>query len=188
MPTIRRPATPTAGKQTGKGTGKQTGKQRTRAPALPDQLSPWQTARLTRAPGKDELGTWIRRVGAAGIDLLVVGVPGTIAAYLNIQAILPGDPAGIIPLVLTLASVGLFVWNVCLRQGRRGSTLGKQLLGLRLVRESDGRPVGPGLAFVRAGCHFFDVLACFSGYLWPLWDEKRQTFADKIVSTLVMRV
>lgn len=155
---------------------------------LPDQLTPWQAARLTRAPAKDELGTWIRRVGAGAIDLLVLGVPGTIAAYLNIQAILPGDPAGIIPLVLTLVSVGLFVWNVCLRQGRRGSTLGKQLLGLRLVRESDGRPVGPGLAFVRATCHFFDVLACFAGYFWPLWDEKRQTFADKIVSTLVMRV
>jgi uncharacterized RDD family membrane protein YckC len=155
---------------------------------LPDQLSPWQTRQLTRAPGKDELGTWLRRAGASGIDLLIVGIPAMSAAYMNIQAILPGDPAGIIPLVLSLTSVGLFVWNVCLRQGARGRTVGKQLVGLRLVRESDGRAVGPGLAFVRVLCHFFDVLACFAGYLWPLWDDKRQTFADKIVCTLVMRV
>jgi hypothetical protein len=25
------------------------------------------------------------------------------------------------------------------------------------------------------------------GYLWPLWDGKRQTFADKIVGTVVIR-
>jgi uncharacterized RDD family membrane protein YckC len=24
------------------------------------------------------------------------------------------------------------------------------------------------------------------GYLWPLWDDKRQTFADKICSTVVL--
>jgi hypothetical protein len=26
----------------------------------------------------------------------------------------------------------------------------------------------------------------YLGYLWPLWDAKRQTFADKICSTVVL--
>ena len=27
------------------------------------------------------------------------------------------------------------------------------------------------------------ALPCFLGYLWPLWDAKKQTFHDKIVNT-----
>ncbi len=34
--------------------------------------------------------------------------------------------------------------------------------------------------------HFLDSLACYVGWLWPLWDPKRQTFADKIMSTVVV--
>ena len=26
----------------------------------------------------------------------------------------------------------------------------------------------------------------YVGYLWPLWDDKRQTFADKIMRTIVI--
>ena len=28
----------------------------------------------------------------------------------------------------------------------------------------------------------------YLGYLWPLWDDKRQTFADKILSTVVVEM
>ena len=34
--------------------------------------------------------------------------------------------------------------------------------------------------------HVLDSLPCYLGYLWPLWDAKRQTFADKIMSTVVV--
>jgi len=34
--------------------------------------------------------------------------------------------------------------------------------------------------------HIVDGLSLFIGYLWPLWDKKRQTFADKIMSTVVV--
>ncbi len=27
----------------------------------------------------------------------------------------------------------------------------------------------------------------YVGYLWPLWDAERQTFADKIIQTVVVR-
>jgi hypothetical protein len=39
---------------------------------------------------------------------------------------------------------------------------------------------------VRHVCHFVDGLFCGLGYLWPLWDDRRQTFADKIMSTVVI--
>jgi hypothetical protein len=42
------------------------------------------------------------------------------------------------------------------------------------------------MAFVRQICHILDALPCYLGFLWPLWDRKCQTFADKIMHTLVV--
>ena len=43
------------------------------------------------------------------------------------------------------------------------------------------------MSIARYFLHIVDSLACYIGYLWPLWDEKRQTFSDKIVSSVVVR-
>jgi uncharacterized RDD family membrane protein YckC len=51
-----------------------------------------------------------------------------------------------------------------------------------------GQPVGVGLAIGRYFVHILDALPCYLGFLWPLWDSKRQTFADKILSTVVVKV
>ena len=148
-----------------------------------------QYGQVTGPPDRDQLGSWLQRVGAYLIDFLVVGIPGLIGGYLNVQATVnPGDSAGIVPAILVLVTLGLAIWNIVIRQGSTGQSVGKQVLGLKLVRESDGQPIGAGMSFVRQICHFLDGLACYVGYLWPLWDQKRQTFADKIMSTLVIRV
>ena len=55
-----------------------------------------------------------------------------------------------------------------------------------LLREADGQPMGPGMCFVRQLVHVVDGLLCYVGFLWPLWDAKRQTFADKIMTTDVV--
>jgi uncharacterized RDD family membrane protein YckC len=73
-------------------------------------------------------------------------------------------------------------------EGTRGQTPGKMVVGLRTVRLADGGLLGPGLAIGRRLLHILDALSCFIGYLWPLWDEKRQTFADKIVKSVVIKV
>ena len=72
-------------------------------------------------------------------------------------------------------------------EGQTGQTVGKKALGIRLVRETDGQPLGVGMAFVRRLAHFLDSLACYLGWLWPAWDAKRQTFADKVCSSIVIR-
>jgi uncharacterized RDD family membrane protein YckC len=43
------------------------------------------------------------------------------------------------------------------------------------------------MAFARDIAHIIDTIICFVGYLFPLWDAKKQTLADKIVKTLVIR-
>ncbi len=54
------------------------------------------------------------------------------------------------------------------------------------MSQETGQPIGTGMAFVRDICHFVDGIICDIGYLWPLWDDKRQTLADKIVKTVVI--
>ncbi|WP_030263275.1 RDD family protein [Streptomyces sp. NRRL B-24484] len=71
-------------------------------------------------------------------------------------------------------------------QGVKGQSLGQRAVNIRLVREADGQPMGFGMAFVRQICHVVDGFCCV-GYLWPLWDAKKQTFADKIMSTVVVK-
>ena len=78
------------------------------------------------------------------------------------------------------------MWNYCLKQGRTGYTVGKGVLGIKLIKQDTGQPMGAGLSFVRQLAHIVDAIPCYLGYLWPLWDAKRQTFADKIMGTVVI--
>lgn len=88
--------------------------------------------------------------------------------------------AGIVlPLVFAL-------WNWGWRQGRRGSTVGKSMLHIKVVNETTGHPVGFGMSLLRQIVHTLDGSLLGLGYLWPLWDAKRQTFADKIMTTVVV--
>ncbi len=85
-----------------------------------------------------------------------------------------------------VGAIAFVVWNL-VQEGNTGQTIGKRRIGLRLVRESNGQLVGPGLAIGRYLLHAIDSSICYLGYLWPLWDPMRQTFADKIVGTIVLK-
>ena len=98
-------------------------------------------------------------------------VSGTTVALLVI--------GGVIALVFT-------IYNVVIRQGRTGYSLGKTVVGIRLVKEGTGQPMGAALCFVRQLAHYVDGLICYLGWLWPLWDAKNQTIADKIMGTVVI--
>ncbi|HYY81920.1 MAG TPA: RDD family protein [Actinomycetes bacterium] len=134
------------------------------------------------------LANWLQRVGAYLIDGLIAGIPVILAALL--AGALTGSNggntgAGLVVFLLYLVSLGITVYNRWIMQGRTGQSWGKQVLRLRLLRMSDGQPIGGGMAFARDICHIVDSLACYIGWLFPLWDARRQTFADKIISTVV---
>jgi uncharacterized RDD family membrane protein YckC len=84
-----------------------------------------------------------------------------------------------------LALLGFGVGNSGYLQGTTGRSLGRRVANTKLVAIETGRPVGFGRAVARQICHGLEFGV---GYLWPLWDDKHQTFADKIVGTVVIRV
>lgn len=100
-----------------------------------------------------------------------------------------GPPAmSIIMIVLAgLVALGGGIFLIS-KEGSTGQSPGKKALNIRVVREGSGAPLGFGVAFGRQACHYFlDGALCSLGFLWPLWDEKSQTFADKVCGTVVVK-
>jgi len=146
---------------------------------------------------------WGKRVGAFLLDglLAIVAAVPLFAGYAILVAgaeptTLPDgtvsintddvSPVSIVLILLGfLTYAGFIIWNLFVKQGRTGYTIGKDVLGIKLVKHDTGQPIGVGLAFVRQLAHILDGF-CLLGYLWPLWDTKRQTFADKVMATVVI--
>jgi uncharacterized RDD family membrane protein YckC len=89
--------------------------------------------------------------------------------------------------LLVVALVGTLVYWARLEGGDRGQTLGKQALGIRTVDLATGQPIGGGRAVGRYFARILSAFACYLGFLWMLWDPQRQTWHDKIVSSVVVR-
>jgi uncharacterized RDD family membrane protein YckC len=119
--------------------------------------------------------SWIQRVGAYLIDVAPIIILEIIFSRILVVYVL-----------VLIASLGWTIYNRWYQAGTTGQSLGKKLLNLRLVSEETGQPIGMLMAFVRDICHIIDSVICFIGYLFPLWDSKRQTIADKIVKTVVI--
>jgi uncharacterized RDD family membrane protein YckC len=130
---------------------------------------------------------WLHRVGAFLIDA-VPQIVIFIVAYvlLLIFAAIHVTFLGVLFFIVgIIASVGYHVYNRWVLGGQ-GQSLGKKYLNMRLLSEDTGQPIGTLNAFLRDLCHFVDGIICYIGYLFPLWDEKRQTLADKIMKTVVV--
>lgn len=117
-----------------------------------------------------------RRLAAVLVDGLIVGAAG------GLLGLLAPDSGGAQALV-ALGSVLYYVLFI----GVKGQTPGKMALGIKVVGP-DGGPPGAVRAFVRevVGKFLSGLILCL-GYLWMLWDEKRQCWHDKLADTVVVR-
>jgi uncharacterized RDD family membrane protein YckC len=131
--------------------------------------------------------SFVRRVGAHLVDVVLPAVALLVVVGGLVRTRHPLAASGILVLG-SLALLVFVVWNSGFRQGGSGQSLGKRAAGIRLVGADGGRPIGFGRAVTRQIAHLLDTLPLGLGYLWPLWDESRQTFADKACGTVVVRV
>ena len=122
---------------------------------------------------------WGQRVGAYLIDWAPVIVLEIISVIIQSTGF---------SVLVYLLSIAWWVYNRGYLAGTTGQSWGKKVLNLRLIGEATGQPIGFGMALVRDICHFVDGIICYIGFLFPLWDAKRQTLADKIIKTLVVNV
>ena len=136
-----------------------------------------QQAPYGYAPPAYNYANWGLRVASALIDYIVLGVIGSILVSAHATAL---------GLIVDLLALVWAIYNAY-QGGATGQSFGKKTVGTRLLAESTGQPIGGGLGIGRYFLHILDAIPCYLGYLWPLWDAKKQTFADKIVSTVVIK-
>ena len=88
-----------------------------------------------------------------------------------------------------LLAMAFWIWNLVFRQGKTGRSVGKQVLGIRVVNEQTGLPPGVGMAFLRGLVRYFFEGGITSGlgYLVALFTEKRQTLHDMMAGCLVVK-
>ncbi|MYY06690.1 MULTISPECIES: RDD family protein [unclassified Streptomyces] len=140
-------------------------------------------------PGLPPLAHWGERVGAWLLDLLIIVAPMYALGFVDLAR--SDDPETAGPgAFFAVGVVYFFVMGFyqLYREGKTGQTTGKKVLRISVRRERDGNTLGFGMAFVRKIAHALDSFSCYLGWLWPLWDPKRQTFADKVCNTVVIKV
>ena len=154
---------------------------------VPQQARPAEqygaSARVTPPATAGTLAEW----GPRAVGLLLDSAVG-LAIYLGgfVVAGIVGTVSAALALLVMLATLavylGWFVVNL-VEQGQTGQSLGKRVVGLKLVRADDGQLTGAGLSVGRGFAH---CLEFGIGWLFPLFDDKKQTFADKICATVVV--
>jgi uncharacterized RDD family membrane protein YckC len=136
-------------------------------------------------------GFWIR-FAALLLDGLIVSIPtamlsamlGGGGAFSVGSGARPGASFG-----ANIAStvVGVLYYGL-LEGGPTGQTLGKRICSIRVVDATTGLP---GIGYPRGiGRYFARWLSSIPlglGYFWMLWDDKNQTWHDKLARTLVVK-
>lgn len=121
---------------------------------------------------------WSLRVISFLIDILACWMPNIVAGVLD-----PDNAS--LQVGLCAVSIALMAFNRWYLAGRTGQSWGKQLMDTRLIRQDGGDDIGVVRSFLRDLGHLLDTLPLLLGWFWPLWDTRRQTFADKLADTAV---
>lgn len=67
-----------------------------------------------------------------------------------------------------------------------GQTIGKRAMNIRVIDYASGGAIGVPRALIRYVARFVSSIPCLLGYFWMLWDPEKQTWHDKLATTVVV--
>jgi uncharacterized RDD family membrane protein YckC len=117
------------------------------------------------------------RFAAAFIDVILLGIVDEILRILVGMG--GGSGLGL------LVSVGYYT---ALEGGPTGQTVGKRVLGIRVIDFGGGGSIGYGRGFIRWLGKIVSAIPVFLGYFWMLWDKESQCWQDKLANSVVVPV
>lgn len=126
---------------------------------------------------------FFQRLVATLIDgvLLAVG-SGILSGVFGLMGDAGRTLASLVTMVLGYAYYVYFI-------SHRGQTLGKQAMGIRVQNMETGQNLDVVSAILREVVgKFISALVLLLGYFWMLWDDKKQTWHDKIAKSVVVKV
>ncbi len=115
------------------------------------------------------------RFVAALIDGILLGIIG------YVLGLILGSALGTV--VQILLGLGYYSY---LEGSPSGQTLGKRAMNIRVIDFNTGGPLGPTRALIRYLGRILSSIPCGLGYFWMLWDSEKQTWHDKIATTVVV--
>jgi Mce-associated membrane protein len=145
-----------------------------------------ETTPAVEEPAPNDLARWHIRAVALLVDVLP-GLAVMTTMALVWLAVPLRSPWWWLSVSVLAAATLLTMVNRWVLPTTKGWSLGRALVGAVVVR-SDGAPVGVGRLMCRDLAHLLDTISVFVGWLWPLWDPRRRTFADLLLHTEVRRV
>lgn len=155
-----------------------------------------QTQQVSKTESVVVYGTFLKRLLASFIDGFIIGVINfTLSMSISLSNLASevGTPdevaesiALLLSLIIALLSTSL---NILYYVGfliKKGATPGKMALGLVVVKEDQSK-LSFGSAILRETIgKFVSALVLGLGYLWVIWDERKQGWHDKIAGTIVV--
>lgn len=122
---------------------------------------------------------WTRRAGALAVDIApgaaVVATVALVALSVPLRSSWWWTSVSV-----GAAAILLSAFNRTLLPGVCGESLGRRVLRIAVVRR-DGEVAGPWRLLTRDLAHLADTAPLLLGWLWPIWDRRRGTFADMLV-------
>ena len=146
------------------------------------------------------LASWGSRLAAFLIDGLILLIPAVLLTVVVIAIAAGSDTGaivtGIVGFLAFLVVALIYAPVLMARDGRNnGQTWGKQMMNIRVVRDS-GEPMSFGWAALREigvkglavtiASSIIPFIPWFLNYFWPLWDDQNRALHDMIVSTHVV--
>ena len=163
-------------------------------PATPPPPPVWDARPPGAQPASGYGGFWIRFV-AYVLDAILLNIAfGVIGAVVGIS-IFPADTANMDPAVFMsemgtfqlVALVVTWLYFALMESSPRGATVGKMVLGLRVVDEQGNR-----ISFLRATGRFFakiiSSVILFIGFLMIAFTDRKRGLHDIMAGTLVVKI
>jgi uncharacterized RDD family membrane protein YckC len=135
-----------------------------------------------------------RRVVAYLIDVALTWLLPIVVTIFGVAFLFADSSRG---LGVVLVVVSLFwplvvgILNAVVRQGTKGATIGKSAMGLSLIKEETGAPVGVGYALLRVFLGWLlgtvtSGIFTIVDLIFPAIDDKGQRVLDKMLKTIVI--
>jgi len=133
-------------------------------------------------PAAPDAARWLRRVLAALLDGAVLGAIAFVSGSDT-----RGAALSLTPFIWSAGPVinGWIIatfWVLVALQAYTGTTPGKLVMGIAVLDSGTGRPLGLWRTVLRLLAHLLDSIFLI-GYLRPLWNAERRTFADSLIGS-----
>lgn len=155
---------------------------------------------------KQPAGFWIRLL-AYVIDSLILGIVNgvlvavPILAWMSEEGLLqaamsgvaPSQPVRVEPLyiavfsILVILSIAISIFYVIGGPAKKGGTLGKRMLGLRIYTADGVTPIGWGRSFLRLIGYMVSGMIFYIGFIMIAFTDRKRGLHDMIAGTYVVK-